>query len=74
MRNYPPTLSLDFGFRISDFPPTHPLCDLQNKGAMTGGAWHPDSREVSTGAVRRIRESACLASSRGARRQKTTLK
>jgi len=36
----PPT---QFEFRISNFGfiPTHPRCDLRDKGAMTGGVWHP---------------------------------
>ena len=36
-------------------------------GALSGGAWHPDSPEGDTESVTRLRESACLASSREAR-------
>jgi hypothetical protein len=42
MRNeeFPP---LTLEFRNSDFGfiPTHPRCDLRDKGAFNGGAWLP---------------------------------
>jgi uncharacterized protein (TIRG00374 family) len=38
-----PGIILDFGFRISDLPPTHHHPEM---GAFTGGAWHPDSPRI----------------------------
>jgi hypothetical protein len=38
----------DFEFRISDFQPSHPRCDLRDKWASLGGAWHPDSWRAVT--------------------------
>ena len=36
----------DFGFRISDFRPPTPDPMWEGKGAMNGGAWHPDSPRI----------------------------
>jgi hypothetical protein len=50
IRNYRtgPRRIPNFGFRISNFPSTHPRCGLRGKGELTGGAWHPDSQERAT--------------------------
>ncbi len=36
----------DFGFRISDFSPSRPRSVRRDKGALNGGAWHPDSQRI----------------------------
>ena len=45
----PPTLPINFGFRISgflDFRPSRPRSERRGKGAFNGGAWHPDSQRI----------------------------
>jgi len=66
----------NFEFRISDFG--FSTCDLRivlrAKGAINGGAWHPDSRKRASVHAQRVSESACLVSSREGRWQKTASK
>ncbi len=36
----------DFEFRISDFRPITLDAIREDEGALTGGAWHPDSPRI----------------------------